>query len=308
MTRRALPLVSTTLALVLGVLLGAPVVVTAQTCPTLPGDAFAFLSVDAHCPVPPLVHWATPSVIFDCDYLAQEATSVDCGTDPSGCADICRAAVATWNADLPGRFSFLQADALTPVGFCDVQDGRVSIGASTKFCDGTTSFGQNVLAVTLRITVSSGVHKGEMIDSNIVVNRNFNRFDPGLFRATLAHELGHVLGLDHPDQCGHDANVLMRSAITRPSTDPCFVSAPTADDLTGAQTIYPLTIQCGDADHDGTVGVADGVQVLRAAAELSSVCTLATCDVDGDGTITIADAVNVLRAAVELPATIRCGP
>lgn len=64
---------------------------------------------------------------------------------------------------------------------------------------------------------------------------------------------------------------------------------------------------CGDASGDGLVTVSDGVQVLRAAAELSNTCTPATCDVDGNGTITVTDGVNVLRKAAELPAPDLCG-
>ena len=45
---------------------------------------------------------------------------------------------------------------------------------------------------------------------------------------------------------------------------------------------------CGDADRSGAVTVTDGVQVLRAAAELSSICTDGPlpCDVDGSGCAT----------------------
>ncbi len=57
---------------------------------------------------------------------------------------------------------------------------------------------------------------------------------------------------------------------------------------------------CGDADGDGTIGVSDGVQTLRAAAELGNLCTLARCDVDGDGAIGVSDGVQVLRAAAGL--------
>jgi hypothetical protein len=40
---------------------------------------------------------------------------------------------------------------------------------------------------------------------------------------------------------------------------------------------------CGDVDDNDTVTVTDGVQVLRAAAGLSSDCTDAICDVDVNG-------------------------
>jgi hypothetical protein len=67
------------------------------------------------------------------------------------------------------------------------------------------------------------------------------------------------------------------------------------------------SLVCGDASGDGNVTVSDGVQVLRAAAELSNTCTPATCDVDGNGTITVTDGVNVLRKAAELSAPNQCG-
>ena len=63
---------------------------------------------------------------------------------------------------------------------------------------------------------------------------------------------------------------------------------------------------CGDADNSGTVTVSDGVQTLRAAAELPSACELARCDVDGSGTITTKDGVNVLRIAANLSAVQAC--
>jgi cysteine-rich repeat protein len=66
--------------------------------------------------------------------------------------------------------------------------------------------------------------------------------------------------------------------------------------------------RCGDADGDGDVTVSDGVQTLRAAADLSSLCTPARCDVDGNGAITITDAVLILRAAADLPFTGDCTP
>ena len=57
---------------------------------------------------------------------------------------------------------------------------------------------------------------------------------------------------------------------------------------------------CGDANGDGSVTVSDGVQALRAAAGLSSTCTISRCDVDGSGTITVTDGVSILRQAAGL--------
>lgn len=64
---------------------------------------------------------------------------------------------------------------------------------------------------------------------------------------------------------------------------------------------------CGDATGDGLVTVTDGVQTLRAAAQLATTCTLATCDVDGNGSISVTDGVNVLRKAADLSAPDQCG-
>lgn len=63
---------------------------------------------------------------------------------------------------------------------------------------------------------------------------------------------------------------------------------------------------CGDVDGSGSVGVTDGVQVLRTVAGLSNTCTPARCDVDGSGGITVTDGVNVLRKVVGLSAPNAC--
>jgi hypothetical protein len=65
---------------------------------------------------------------------------------------------------------------------------------------------------------------------------------------------------------------------------------------------------CGDADGNGSVTVTDGVQVLRAAAGLSTTCAqhANSCDVDGNGDVTVTDGVNVLRLAADLAVTTNC--
>ena len=65
---------------------------------------------------------------------------------------------------------------------------------------------------------------------------------------------------------------------------------------------------CGDVDQSGAVTVTDGVQILRAAAGLSSSCTLALCDFDVNGTIGVTDGVNALRKAAGLFLTENCIP
>jgi len=57
---------------------------------------------------------------------------------------------------------------------------------------------------------------------------------------------------------------------------------------------------CADADGNGDVTVTDGVEVLRAAAGLTTACTAFRCDVDGSGDITVTDGVGVLLRAADL--------
>ncbi len=63
---------------------------------------------------------------------------------------------------------------------------------------------------------------------------------------------------------------------------------------------------CGDADDNGGVTVTDGVQTLRAAAGLPTVCVPARCDLDGSGAVSVSDGVNVLRGAAGLARVANC--
>jgi hypothetical protein len=280
-------------------------------CPGTPGNAHAFLSLDGapanRCPAEPIVRWTDPQVVFECGFFLDPDKQIDCGGSAQSCVDLCNAAAADWNDDIAGHFDLVPAGPGTPVNFCDDEDGRTSVSGGTQDCQGA-AFGSNVLAVALRLSFVSGPNAGKMLDSDITVNQAFS-FAPGRFRATVAHEFGHVIGLDHPNQCpvAQDFNVLMRSASQFSSADPCFVLGPTGDDVSGALRIYPASnAECGDADGDGQITDVDAVQVLRHAASLSSVCSLAICDVNGDGDVSDVDGVNVLRAAASLPANISC--
>jgi hypothetical protein len=64
---------------------------------------------------------------------------------------------------------------------------------------------------------------------------------------------------------------------------------------------------CGDPDDSGTITVTDGVQILRGAAGLSSLCTGRVCDMDGTGQVTVSDGVTALRRAAGLSSRVSCG-
>jgi len=106
-----------------------------------------------------------------------------------------------------------------------------------------TVFGQKFGSGTLAVTSwrSSG---SKIVEADILFNRN-QQFDSyrgplrfgtngwciGDIRRVLIHELGHALGLDHPDQHGQHVDAIMNSVTSARET-------LSADDISGAQSMY----------------------------------------------------------------------
>jgi hypothetical protein len=106
-----------------------------------------------------------------------------------------------------------------------------------------TVFGQQFGSGTLAVTYwqSSG---SNTIEADILFNRN-QQFDSyrgplrfgsngwaiGDIRRVLTHELGHALGLDHPDQHGQNRDAIMNSMTSDRET-------LSTDDISGAQSMY----------------------------------------------------------------------
>src|SRR5436190_2578936 len=106
-----------------------------------------------------------------------------------------------------------------------------------------TVFGQKFGTGTLAVTYwrSSG---SNIVEADILFNRN-QQFDSyrgplrfgtngwaiGDIRRVLIHELGHALGLDHPDQHGQHVDAIMNSVTSDRET-------LSADDISGAQSMY----------------------------------------------------------------------
>ncbi len=141
-------------------------------------------------------------------------------------------AASAWNS-AGSQFSFTTRLESSFSSLC-ARDGINSIGFRQTHCNGQR-LGPRVLAATL----SHVLPTGQSIESDILFNIDLPwaaydgpyRDSPKDFRRVLLHELGHVLGLDHPDEYGQTQPAIMQSFISH-----LFTLQP--DDFAGIQAIY----------------------------------------------------------------------
>jgi hypothetical protein len=146
------------------------------------------------------------------------------------------AAFDTWNQYLGSIHLIYLINDNAPVNQYD----RINVVAFSGSYFGS-SFGSNTLAMT-GWSSQDGPHG--MIETNVLVNKNMqwdsyrgplrfgsNRFAIGDIRRVLIHELGHALGLDHPDQAGQQVAAVMNSMMSGTDT-------AVQDDINGIESIY----------------------------------------------------------------------
>jgi len=164
--------------------------------------------------------------------------------DGTSYASSVQAAMNAWNAQVTNvQFS----SYATVPGLATDGDGLNEIAFDTKIysnaANGGEDFGEGTLAVTLSWTTTSPRADGtfQRTQSDILFNSAWtwnsyrgNLQQPEDIRRVAIHELGHVLGLNHPDQDGQTVTAIMNAYVSN-------IDSLQTDDLTGAQFLYGRT-------------------------------------------------------------------
>jgi Matrixin/FG-GAP-like repeat len=166
------------------------------------------------------------------------------------------AAASLWNQNV-ASFAF------APYVSNNSNGGTLGNGLNEVFF-GTTIDGSNLDQNTLGITVYDYHPSNNLIvEADIAFNSNasWNSYRGPLqpsavdLRRVAAHELGHVLGLDHPDTNGETVEAVMNSVVSNQDT-------LSPDDVAGAQGLYGANLNLPTIRYAGFSGDfnADGRQ------------------------------------------------
>jgi MYXO-CTERM domain-containing protein len=172
-------------------------------------------------------------------YWARAGVAVSVGALPATYQSVAMDAWGRWNA-VAARFRFRAGN-----GAPCTTDGVAAMAIADQPC-GSAAFG-DAIAITRSIWNGNGT----LVDADITFKSNQFAADD-VFRQVAMHELGHVLGLAHSDACGQSgAGTLMRAVLVPPVLD-----APQADDIAGANFVYPGSGSGGGGGGGG--GSGDG--------------------------------------------------
>jgi hypothetical protein len=170
-------------------------------------------------------------------------------------------AFSAWNQYLEQTQIAVVTNPGVPAG----QNDRVNTAAFAANVFGQ-SFGSSTLAVTLYHWSGS-----TMIEADILVNnrQSWDSYTGALrgaidIRRVLVHELGHVLGLDHPDDHGQRVSAIMNSVVSN-------IESPTGDDINGAQALYGARTSAPPTPTATPIPIATPVPIQPSPSSLVTV-------------------------------------
>ena len=202
-------------------------------------EAQAVLNFRTGCPPTPLLNWGP---CWD---------------------DTVRDAALQWN-NAARRFRFVEQSPPEVADPCNHSDRINTIAFASTICG--SAFG-SALAVTIS---AFNPRTGAQLDTDTLFDegRSWSTYSGPLqrnnigavstfdFHRVAIHELGHALGLAHPDEAGQAVTALMNSRISD-------LDALQPDDIAGVNAIYPSasTGQLANVSTRGFVGTGDNVLI-----------------------------------------------